>query len=192
MASIGPRAQPRAQRHDRDSVVDTALRLLDEVGLADLTMRRLAAALDLQPSALYWHFENKQSLLAAVADRIVADGIHSIPADAAPLTVALRLRTALLSHRDGADIVIGTQALALGAGEAHGSLVRALRTEHDASTAETGATVLLHYLLGHTAVVQQRLQAAEFGVVVADRHTESQRFEEQFDLGVRSFLSGLT
>lgn len=183
--------EPRAQRHDRDSVVGTALRLLDDVGLPGLTMRRLAAELDLQPSALYWHFENKQSLLAAVADRIVEDGIRSIPIDATPLAVAARLRTALLAHRDGADIVIGTQALALGAGEAHGSLVRALLADHDPPTAETGATVLLHYLLGHTAVVQQRLQAAEFGVVVTDRHAESQRFEKQFDLGVRSLLNGL-
>ncbi|GMA92600.1 hypothetical protein GCM10025869_31290 [Homoserinibacter gongjuensis] len=57
-------------RHDRESVVDAALRILDEWGLSELTMRRLGAALEVQPSALYHHFENKQTLLAAVADRI--------------------------------------------------------------------------------------------------------------------------
>ncbi|WP_233189149.1 TetR/AcrR family transcriptional regulator, partial [Subtercola sp. Z020] len=68
-------AQPRPVRHTRAGVVDAALRILDDQGLPDLTMRHLAAALDVQPSALYWHFPNKQTLLAAVADRIVAPAL---------------------------------------------------------------------------------------------------------------------
>ncbi len=50
-----------AGRHSRDDVARTALRILDEHGLPDFTMRRLGAALDVQPSALYWHFPDKQS-----------------------------------------------------------------------------------------------------------------------------------
>ena len=49
-----------------------ALQILDEYGLPDLTMRRLAGALDVQASALYWHFPNKQTLLAELANRILA------------------------------------------------------------------------------------------------------------------------
>src|SRR4051812_46795577 len=64
---------PRQARHSRDDVVEAALRILDDYGLPDLTMRRLAASLDVQPSALYWHFPNKQALLAELADRIVAN-----------------------------------------------------------------------------------------------------------------------
>ncbi|MFF0909544.1 TetR/AcrR family transcriptional regulator [Microbacterium enclense] len=69
-----------------DDVARTALRLLDDHGLPDLTMRRLAAALEVQPSALYWHFANKQTLLAELSDRIVArmtPGRPSLPADSA-------------------------------------------------------------------------------------------------------------
>lgn len=190
MADAGTRADTRP-RHDRDGVVDAALRLLDEVGLADLTMRRLAATLEVQPSALYWHFENKQSLLAAVADRIVADGVRTIPADADAPTVARGLRTALLARRDGAEVVLSTQALALGAGEAHARLRHALRLTGDAVRADTGATVLLHHLLGHAAIVQQRLQAAALGVVAADVGTEAGAFEAQFDLGIRAIVEGL-
>ena len=69
MESRDPR--PVMERNTRDGIIDTALRLLEETGLPDLSMRRLASALGVQPSALYWHFENKQSLLAAVAARIV-------------------------------------------------------------------------------------------------------------------------
>ena len=61
-------------RHHRDDVVARALRVLDDHGLADLTMRRLGTELGVQPSALYHHFANKQALLAAVADEILVPG----------------------------------------------------------------------------------------------------------------------
>ena len=58
------------QLHKRD-VVDMATSLLDNYGIADLSMRRLARELNVSPGALYWHFANKQQLLGAVADRIL-------------------------------------------------------------------------------------------------------------------------
>ncbi|MFS0702718.1 TetR family transcriptional regulator, partial [Cellulomonas sp. 179-A 4D5 NHS] len=57
----------------RAQVVAAALEILDEYGLGDLTMRRLAGSLGVQPGALYWHVANKQALLAEVADAIVAE-----------------------------------------------------------------------------------------------------------------------
>ena len=59
------------QLHKRD-VVEAATSLLDDYGIADLSMRRLARELNVSPGALYWHFANKQQLLGAVADRILA------------------------------------------------------------------------------------------------------------------------
>ena len=61
-------------RYRRADVVEQALGVLDTYGLADLTMRRLGSELGVQPSALYHHFANKQPLLAAVADEILARG----------------------------------------------------------------------------------------------------------------------
>ena len=69
-----------------------------------LTMRRLAEALDVKAGALYWHFPNKQSLLAGVADRILGDLRTEEPEDpdeALP-TWAFELRDVLLSQRDAA------------------------------------------------------------------------------------------
>jgi TetR/AcrR family tetracycline transcriptional repressor len=55
---------------DREVVVDTALRVADADGLESVTIRRLAQELSVTPMALYWHFSDKDALLAAVADRM--------------------------------------------------------------------------------------------------------------------------
>ena len=52
----------------RDQIITTAVDILTRYGLADLSMRRLARELDVQPGALYWHVANKQELLVEVAD----------------------------------------------------------------------------------------------------------------------------
>jgi TetR/AcrR family transcriptional regulator, tetracycline repressor protein len=65
----------KAQEADRTRlskqvVVDRALALADSQGLEALTIRRLAAELGVTPMALYWHFRNKEELLAALGDQI--------------------------------------------------------------------------------------------------------------------------
>ena len=61
-------------RHHREDIVERAVRVLDDYGLASLTMRRLGSELGLQASAIYHHFPSKQALLAAVADEVLARG----------------------------------------------------------------------------------------------------------------------
>jgi TetR/AcrR family tetracycline transcriptional repressor len=53
---------------DREQVIKTALRLMDEVGLEGLSLRRLAKELGVQAPALYWHFANKQELIEEMAE----------------------------------------------------------------------------------------------------------------------------
>lgn len=156
---------PRNGRHDRDRVVDTALLVLDRDGLADLSMRRLAAELDVQPSALYWHVQNKQELLAAVADRILER--VPLPPDAPAadpeerlLSAARSIRDALLAYRDGAEVVLSTAALRLGGTRAHEVLSRALGDRPGAGVA---ATAVLQFVLGHTTLVQQGMHAESHG-----------------------------
>jgi TetR/AcrR family tetracycline transcriptional repressor len=55
---------------DREAVIDAALRLADEAGLEAASFRRLADEFAVTPMALYWHFEDKDALLAALADRV--------------------------------------------------------------------------------------------------------------------------
>ncbi|GAA0586397.1 TetR/AcrR family transcriptional regulator C-terminal domain-containing protein [Streptomyces crystallinus] len=104
-------------RIDRAQVADTALRLLNEVGLDGLTLRAIAKELKVQAPALYWHFKNKQALLDEMATvmhrRMAADGVPGVSPDA-PWQEQLAafnraLRAMLLSYRDGAKVYGGAR-----------------------------------------------------------------------------------
>lgn len=138
-------------------VVAAATALLDEYGIADLTMRRLARELNVSPGALYWHFANKQELLGAISDRIL-DGV---PTARGVVEVCNRLRDALLSHTDGAELV--SASFAAGQSSAMKQIL-ALLTEAvsevgvDFAHAELAARTVVYYVLGFTVDEQSRLQ----------------------------------
>ncbi|MEU3030540.1 TetR/AcrR family transcriptional regulator C-terminal domain-containing protein [Streptomyces incarnatus] len=99
---------------DRARVAETALRLLNEVGLDGLTLRAIAKELDVKAPALYWHFKDKQALLDEMATqmyrRMVA-GTELEPGDTWQerlLKINRGLRTALLDYRDGARVFSGS------------------------------------------------------------------------------------
>ncbi|MFD9001411.1 TetR/AcrR family transcriptional regulator C-terminal domain-containing protein [Streptomyces sp. NPDC059582] len=100
---------------DRARVADTALKLLNEVGLEGLTLRAIAKELDVKAPALYWHFKDKQALLDEMATemyrRMVA-GAFLDPDDTwreRMLKSARGLRAALLGYRDGAKVYSGSR-----------------------------------------------------------------------------------
>ncbi|MEU9503683.1 TetR/AcrR family transcriptional regulator C-terminal domain-containing protein [Streptomyces sp. NPDC048196] len=108
-------------RIDRKQVVTTALRLLNEVGLDGLTLRRIATELDVKAPALYWHFKNKQELLDEMATemfRRMAVPLTGQGPDGSAfdgtwqellLTACRGLRRALLGYRDGGKVFSGTR-----------------------------------------------------------------------------------
>ncbi|MGO1544281.1 MAG: TetR/AcrR family transcriptional regulator [Gulosibacter sp.] len=155
-------------RHTRDDVLAMALRLLRECGLPELSMRALARELDVQPSALYWHFASKQLLLAGVAEEILSP-MNALDENADAAAVATVFRDAMLSVTDGAEVVVSTVALGLGADRAFERLRDALiREHHEFDRATSIATTLLHYCIGHTSHEQQRAQALRLGVELED------------------------
>ena len=174
-------------RHDRDGVARAALVLLDEVGLADLSMRRIASRLDVQPSALYWHFTSKQELLADLADRITS----TIPRDDADvLTTARSIRDALFTYRDGAELVLSTYALQLGSSQAQTALEDSLHRV-GAEDSRERAVALLHFILGHATLVQQRMHADSHGALPAgDAVDVTAGLDRIFDLGVAALAGG--
>ena len=179
-----------ASRYNKSDVLEAALRLLDELGLPDLTMRKLAANLDVQPSALYWHYPNKQTLLAEVSDTIVGFMKPIKPTanwqETAKLE-ALALRDALLAFRDGAEVVSSTLALGLGAKAAHLRIENAIKVE-EPQLAHSAAESIVFLVLGNVWHQQQRMQANSLGVVDNISLDEVSSLETGIDL----ILSGLS
>ncbi|GAB6983829.1 TetR/AcrR family transcriptional regulator C-terminal domain-containing protein [Nocardioides pyridinolyticus] len=177
-------------RYRRDDVVEQALGVLDTWGLADLTMRRLGTELGVQPSALYHHFANKQTLLAAVADEILARGPHhdaAGPWDERVAAICTDLRDALLAYRDGAELVATAYSFGLGAAAPYDALVGALGDAGlDAELVPTSARTLLHFVFGHVTDEQTHLQAGSAGAIEDGPRTES-----DFSVGLGIVLDGI-
>src|SRR3954453_5093739 len=57
----------------RNDVVRAAIEVLDDEGLAGLTLRGVAARLGVSAPTLYWHVRDKRHLLDLVADQVLAD-----------------------------------------------------------------------------------------------------------------------
>lgn len=180
----------------QSDIVTAALQILDTYSLADLTMRRLASALRVQPGALYWHFPNKQALLAAVADRILTPLSH--PTTSTEPLAQLResaqcFRECLLRYRDGAELVSATfaarhrnQAL----DNFTGFLAQLGLSPRDA---ETAAGTLAFFILGHALDEQGRIQLDSAGALLDEN---PDRFEtncdtDSFEFGLQLFLGGV-
>lgn len=103
----------------RNEVVRTAIRLLQEVGLDGLTLRRLARELGIAAPTLYWHVKDKHELLDLMAEVIVnhySDGLPPIPDDLEwwqKIAEGMRRQyRALIHYRDGARVVAGNRPTA--------------------------------------------------------------------------------
>jgi TetR/AcrR family transcriptional regulator, tetracycline repressor protein len=100
---------------DRQTILHHAFCQLNEAGLENLTLRRLAARVGVQAPALYWHFKNKQELLDEMATQVFREAlkegpdIHSAQAwrDWA-VEYGKGLRRILLRYREGAKMFSGT------------------------------------------------------------------------------------
>ncbi len=76
---MSPRTERRTKsKLEREAVIDVALQLAAEEGLEAVSFRRLADRFEVTPMALYWHFEDKEALLGALADRIWAQAADTL------------------------------------------------------------------------------------------------------------------
>ncbi len=84
-------AARRQEPLSRQRVVAASMELARERGLDGVTMRALAAELDVTPMAVYYHVRNKDELVALVAESVLED--------ASPLSLAdAGWETALRDH----------------------------------------------------------------------------------------------
>ena len=197
------------------SITVAGVHILDEYGLADMTMRRLAKRLHVAPGALYWHFPNKQALISAISQFILsevvgpptpldkdaeptkadADEATSTREDAVPpAELCATIRTLMLAHRDGLRETLE--------GHITRALVRSFSKDTEATShpsqplLETGATTLLHFVMGATMNEQSALQLMRDtnpgGADVDEKlTTASNAFQITFENGIEIILNGL-
>lgn len=178
----------------RAHIVEAALTLLADGGLHALGMRRIAAQLGIQQSALYWHFDNKQELLGAVADDVVGGVTDPCSGawDARVVTLADGLRRAVLRYPDGAELVATAIAFRLGGARPTQQFVAELeRAGLDAPTAEAAASVMVHFVLGFASDEQQHRQAAALGAIPHSDPASASAGDERFARGLHLIVAGI-
>jgi AcrR family transcriptional regulator len=96
---------------DRDTIVDAAFALLEETGIERFSLRNLAARLDVQAPAIYWHLSGKAELLHLMAARLTDGARRSCAGEpdwqSWLLAYGRAVRRAFLSHRDSSKLYAG-------------------------------------------------------------------------------------
>lgn len=200
---------------DRARVADTALRLLNEVGLEGLTLRAIARELDVKAPALYWHFKDKQALLDEMATEMYRRMAARTPLDPGDTwqerlrKSARGLRTALLGYRDGARVFSGsrftgiehagpmeeTLRLLTAAGFTLAQAVRAASTTHLYTlgfvTEEQGVEPRPGDRREGYDVAERARAMADFPLSARAGAELFQNYDEQFEEGLALLLAGV-
>lgn len=109
---LGP--TPGDPSNTQQKIIQSALDLLKEDGLANITLRKIATKTNMKAPALYWHFKSKEVLVDYMAEAILEKEFKEI----IPKTEneswqdwltdhMYRLRRAMLEYPDGARVVAG-------------------------------------------------------------------------------------
>jgi AcrR family transcriptional regulator len=136
----------------KEGIIDAAIALLDSSGESGLTFRALSDALATGPGAIYWHIDNKDDLLTAACDAIVARTVQACAPGAAPKeairALALGLFDTMEAHpwAGAALIRAGGQLPMVRVLECLGPQVQALGVAPAAQWLTVSA--LLHFVLG--------------------------------------------
>lgn len=155
-----PRTRERERERvslSREVILETAMRLADSEGTTSLTLARLGRALGADPTALYRHFRNKDELLLAMGDQLMAEAVAGVePGE----TWVDTLRSAAWSMRRAylARPALGAQqAPRFTGGEAETQLVATLSAELrkaglDAAEAARHCRAFAEVVLGHIGI----------------------------------------
>jgi AcrR family transcriptional regulator len=84
MATRAKRTERRADALSKERIVGAAIEILDADGESALTFRALAARLATGAGAIYWHVADKNDLLAAAANDVIARVMNEMVSDVEP------------------------------------------------------------------------------------------------------------
>ena len=94
---------------NKRKIVDASLELMNEVGLSDVTTRRLAEKIGIKSASLYWYFNTKQELLGEMREAVIRECLQSID-ECSNLedwlhSVIVEIRASLLLYRDSIQLL---------------------------------------------------------------------------------------
>lgn len=170
---------------DRATIVQTALRLLDEVGIDGLSTRRLAAELGIKSASLYWHFKDKDELLNEMSGVMFEECLRHADANQPGFDAlgwladgAQAIRQTALSRRDGAQVMARPRAKAPNAKTSLEDNVKAL-TSSGLSESEARMAI-------------QTLQRFAIGAAMQEQSdTAGPAGDEGFAFGLKTLIDGL-
>ncbi|MCT1368062.1 TetR/AcrR family transcriptional regulator [Kocuria sp. HSID16901] len=189
----------------QERILSTALSLLSEYGLGDLSMRRVASELGVAPGALYYHVKNKQELLTLLAERMLAspERIEEPsgpldPAETVEAVVALArtAREAIVPYPDGADVVGVAMAAHPESIRSFVEVRRCLKAAGlDERHADWGARTVLYSVLGFVSAEHNRARLTSPGPrgggAEGDGASVAGFEAEACEFGVRAAVDGL-
>lgn len=84
MATRTPQTERRTDALSKERIVEAAIGILDSDGESALTFRALAARLATGSGAIYWHVADKNALLAAATEAVIARVVTEVAPGAEP------------------------------------------------------------------------------------------------------------
>ncbi|CAM5697512.1 TetR/AcrR family transcriptional regulator C-terminal domain-containing protein [Streptomyces fumanus] len=191
----------------RAVVIDAALQVLRDKGLAGVSTRAVADRLGVRMNTVLWHVKTKARMLELMADAVLGTidytGLPASPRERVR-ELAGRYRRALLAHRDGAALVTGTYAAEPHTLRFADRLVDALLgAGADEKQAAWTAWTITYFALGlvqeEQAAPEQRDDrlaravdpAAHPALHRARGHLRPEAFDDRFAFGLDAVLSRL-
>ena len=102
MANQSHRTERRTDALSKERIVNAAIEILDAQGESALTFRALTARLATGVGAIYWHVSDKNELLAATTDHVIAQVMTEVVGDPQPeqaiRAIALGVFDAINAH----------------------------------------------------------------------------------------------
>lgn len=184
----GTKPLRQGSKLNRKSILEAAFKALDAQGFDGLSLRMVAERLRVQTPALYWHVENKASLInlmsatfseAANRDKDHADGWRN-----KLLAFARALRRVMLVHRDSARLSLAASPIEDPKVIAERIAAPLVDAGLSARHALSYSASVIAYTVGWVAYEQSQ-SMHEFLAQMID-------FSESFETGLKALVGGLT
>ena len=197
------RRRPRADGLTVERIVDTAIRLVDDEGLAALTVRRIGDELGTGSASLYRHVASREELLVLMVDQVIGEVALPDPELSGRERMAWlahELRRVLLDHDQLLPALIA--APLLGPNAMRGvevGLVAAIDAGYPPEVATAAVLALIDFVLGtvyfDTSRAGQSLADEATGRTIAGNPPLARPAppgaDEVFTFGLETFLDGL-